>query len=89
MSLATREIIRRYRAELSTRPDGATHVMDSLGISHVVLGVPPKLITACRIVVEDDRDIHPLLIHENHGARLAIPTWNDVDCMACLRRRKR
>lgn len=89
MSLAIRQITRGYQAALSTRPDGATHAMDILGVTHVVLGVSPKLITACGIVVEDDRDIHPLFVHENHGVRLAIPTWNDVDCMTCLRRRRR
>lgn len=87
MSLVTRAIILSYRAELSARPDGRTHVMDIHGITHIVLGVSPYRRTACKVVVEDDRDMCPVFTYASNGTRQAVPTWNDVDCMTCLARR--
>lgn len=85
MSAVTRAIIRAYRARLSIRPDGETHVMDVRGITHVVHGEAPWQRTGCGINVHDgnsdDEDI-PMLSNKSN----AMPTWNSVDCMACLTR---
>lgn len=79
MSLATRAIIAGYRAELSTRPDGQTRVMDACKVTHEV--VDGK--TCCGLYIHIGHD-RPMF--GNKGD--AVPTWDDVNCMTCLTKEK-
>ncbi len=82
MSAMTKAIIRAYRARLSTRPDGETHVMDARGITHVVRGETWQITDWGSQASDGDEEYAPVLSNRGY----AVPTWNDVDCMACLTR---
>ncbi len=79
----TRAIVLAYRSVLSMRLDGEIHVVDARGITHVVLGKSPWKTTGCGVDIHDNYDDYMPMFSNKEDAR---PTWNDVDCITCLKR---
>lgn len=98
MSLILRTIIRRYHAQLSPRPDGATHVRDASNVVHVLTERDPvngmrvvtcngMYVVTCGGSLGEGPEFMALFRQEGSLQAEAISTWDPVDCMACLARR--
>lgn len=87
MSLAIREIVADYHAELSARPDGQVHVMDVNRITHrIVFTTMNNARVDCNHVYVHSH-LNPTRLAMGNGPDV-IPTWNDVDCMTCITKEK-
>lgn len=86
MSTALRAVIVRYRREPSPRPDRASHARDDLGITHAMeTDERRNRFSSCGRQISDTGDDFTILAGTPRtGARVLVPTWDEVDCMACI-----
>lgn len=91
MSLVLREIIRAYRSVPSPRPDDEIHVRDVKGVVHLVTGRDPAddmRIVACGGHLSEYPKFMAVTRYTGPIQAESINTWDPVDCMACLTRRR-
>lgn len=80
MSKALRAVVARYRQEPSPRPDGATHARDDVGITHAMEFVK----SSCGRQISFWDGLTTLEGLARSGCGAIMPTWDEVDCMACV-----
>jgi hypothetical protein len=86
VSAVLRVLITNYRQEPSPRPDGTTHVRDDAGITHSIeYDEDDNPFSSCgRQVSYNEEGFSSLEGMPRGGSSTLLPTWDDIDCMACV-----